>query len=113
MNFTLPSKWYNAIKFLVTVVIPASITFIAVLGPIWEWDNITKITATLAAIAALLGTLIGISSRNYNNDESRFVGETWLAPTEEGWKRVFDVQAEEIDPDRNELTFKVVNNQTP
>jgi hypothetical protein len=41
------------------------------------------------------------------------VGETWLAPTEEGWKRVFDVQAEEIDPDRNELTFKVVNNQSP
>lgn len=113
MNFTLPSKWYNAIKFLVTVVIPALITFIAVLGPIWDWDNITKITATLAAIAALLGTLIGISSRNYNSDESRFVGETWLAPTDEGWKRVFDVQAEEIDPDRSELTFKVVNNQTP
>lgn len=113
MDFTLPSKWYNAIKFLVTVVIPALITFIAVLGPIWEWDNITKLTATLAAIATFLGAIIGISSRNYNSDESRFVGETWLSPTDEGWKRVFDVQADEIDPTRKELTFKVVDNQTP
>lgn len=112
MGFTLPSKWYNAIKFLVTVVIPALITFIAVLGPIWEWDNITKITATLAAIATFLGAIIGISSKNYNANE-RFVGETWLSPTDEGWKRVFNVTADEIDPDRKEISFKVVDDQAP
>jgi hypothetical protein len=110
MNFILPAKLYDVVKYLVMIVIPAASTFYATLGTINNWDNVTNVTVTLAALATLLGALIGISTKNYNNTD-RFVGETWLKPTDEGWKRVFNVTSEEIDPGRKEITFKVVDNQ--
>lgn len=110
MNFILPAKVYNFIKYLVMIVIPAVSTFYATLGTINNWDNVTNVTITLAAIATLLGTIAGFSTKNFNESD-RYVGETWLKPTDEGWKRVFNVTADEIDPGRKEISFKVVDNQ--
>jgi len=111
-SFTMPAKLYNFVKYLVMIVIPAASTFYATLGTMNSWNNVTNVTVTLAAVATLLGTLVGLSSRNFNNNE-KFVGETWLAPTDGGWKRVFNVTADEIDPERKEISFKVVDSQAP
>lgn len=109
-SFTLPAKVYNFIKYMVMIVIPAASTLYATLGTINSWDNVTNVTVTLAAVATFLGTLVGLSSRNFNANE-KFVGETYLKPTDQGWKRVFNVTADEIDPNRKEISFKVVDSQ--
>lgn len=109
-TFTLPAKVYDFVKYLVLIVIPAVSTFYATLGTINNWGNVTNVTITLAAVATLLGTIVGLSSKNYNQND-RYVGETYLAPTDEGWKRVFNVTADEIDPGRKEISFKVVDSQ--
>jgi hypothetical protein len=109
-GFTLPANVYNFIKYLVLIVLPALTTLYVVVATQWEWDNITNISVTMTAITAFLGTIVGISARNFNNSE-RYVGETYLEPTDAGWKRVFNVTADEIDPTRKEISFKVVDSQ--
>lgn len=111
-TFTLPAKLYDFIKFLVLIVMPALTTLWLALANAWNLDYMTNIAVTLTAITAFLGSLVGVSSRNFNNNE-KFVGETWLAPTDDGWKRIFNVTSDEIDPDRKEISFKVVDSQTP
>lgn len=112
-GFTLPPKLYNFIKYLVLIVLPALTTLWIGIANAWNLDYMTNVATTMTLITAFLGTLVGVSSRNYNNDNSRFVGETFLAPTDEGWKRVFNITADQIDPSKKELTFKVIDNQSP
>lgn len=111
-TFTLPAKVYDFIKYLVLIVLPAVTTLYVILANAWNWDYMTNVSVTLTAITAFLGSLVGISSKNFNNNE-KFVGTTWLKPTDNGWKRVFNVTSDEIDPDRKEISFKVVDSQTP
>ncbi len=111
-EFSFPPKVYNFIKYLVLIVLPAFTTLYVLVATQWEWDNITKISTTLTGITAFLGTLVGLSARNFNTNE-KYVGETYLAPTEDGWKRVFNVTADEIDPNRKDISFKVVDDQGP
>lgn len=52
-------------KKLVTVVAPALITLITGLGALYKFDS-TAITGTLALITTFIGTVLGISSKKYN-----------------------------------------------
>jgi hypothetical protein len=113
MDFTLPSKIYNLIKYLVLIVLPSFTTLYVLLATLWEWDNIAKISASLTGFTAFLGSLVGISSRNFNNSDDRFFGEIHVAGTEEGAQISHQVFNE--DPsgmtiaDKKEVTFKVVH----
>lgn len=63
----LPDKWYNILKWVAIVALPALSTFIVIISKIWGWDDIgSMIGQTITAIALLLGALLGISSLNYN-----------------------------------------------
>ena len=66
MNLT--NKQYDLYKKLVTVVAPALITLITGLGALYKFDS-TAITGTLALLTTFTGTVLGISSKKYN--ESR------------------------------------------
>lgn len=63
MNLT--NKQYDFYKKLVTVVAPALITLITGLGALYKFDS-TAITGTLALLTTFTGTLLGISSKKYN-----------------------------------------------
>lgn len=63
MNLT--NKQYDFYKKLVTVVAPALITLITGLGALYKFDS-TAITGTLALITTFTGTVLGISSKKYN-----------------------------------------------
>lgn len=60
------NKTYDILKFLVTIALPATGILYYALAEIWKLPLGKEITATLSGIAAFLGTLIGISSRQYN-----------------------------------------------
>ena len=63
MNLT--NKQYDLYKKLVTVVAPALITLITGLGALYKSDS-TAITGTLALLTTFTGTVLGISSKKYN-----------------------------------------------
>lgn len=61
----LPDKVYEIMKWIVTIVLPAIITFYGVLGTTLNIPY-TQETITIAvAFDTMLGTIIGISAYNY------------------------------------------------
>nr|DAV85973.1 MAG TPA: holin [Caudoviricetes sp.] len=66
MNLT--NKQYDFYKKLVTVVAPALITLITGLGALYKFDS-TAITGTLALLTTFTGTVLGISSKKYNESQ--------------------------------------------
>nr|DAV09578.1 MAG TPA: holin [Caudoviricetes sp.] len=65
MNLT--NKQYDLAKRVVTIVAPAAITLITGLGALYKFDT-TAITGTIALLTTFAGTVLGISSKNYNTN---------------------------------------------
>lgn len=65
----LNDKWYDILKWVAIVALPAISTFIVVLGKIWGWGDIAvSVAQTITALAVLLGALLGISAIQYNKE---------------------------------------------
>lgn len=70
----MSNKTYDILKWIDTVVLPALSTLTLTIGQIWgvsEWT--VPIGATIAAVAAFLGAILGISSIAYSKAKE---GET-------------------------------------
>jgi len=65
----LNNKIYDALKWIVMVVIPALTTAYVGLSGIWGWPYATEVAKTSAVICTLLGALLGISTAQYNKQE--------------------------------------------
>lgn len=64
----LNDKWYDILKWIAIIALPALSTFIVVISKIWGWADMgSMIAQTITAVAVLLGTLLGISSFSYKN----------------------------------------------
>jgi hypothetical protein len=62
----LPDGWYNVLKWVALIAIPALVAFWLTVGQIWGLPYTEAIGATLAACGVLLGALLGVSTHNYN-----------------------------------------------
>ena len=62
----LNDKWYQLLKWLVLVCIPALTTFYCVLDNVFAWGYAETVATISAAACTCLGTIIGISQYNYN-----------------------------------------------
>lgn len=65
----LPGKIYDLLKWLDIVCIPALTVAYVGLAAIWEWPFATEVAKTSAVICTLLGTLLGVSTIQYNKGE--------------------------------------------
>lgn len=63
------SKIYDVLKYIALIFIPAFVVFLNTIGEIWQWSNINKITATIAAVGVLLGALLQISSAKFHKEQ--------------------------------------------
>lgn len=61
----LNSKLYDCLKWIALVALPATTTLWLALASIWGWPYAEAIGATMAAITAFLGALLGVSSVQY------------------------------------------------
>lgn len=65
----MSNKTYDTLKLWAQVILPAICTFVFAVGNIWNIHVLTdyseQIVGTLAALDALLGVLLKISSDNY------------------------------------------------
>lgn len=65
----MSNKTYDVLKWVALVVLPALTTFYAVLAGIWGLPFVEQIPATIAAVDALLGALLGVSAVKYSKNE--------------------------------------------
>lgn len=65
----LPDKVYDILKWVVLIVLPALTTAYVGLAVIWGWLYAEEVAKTSAVICTLLGSLLGISTAQYNKDK--------------------------------------------
>lgn len=61
----MTNKIYDRAKWTFTVVLPALGAFYAAVAPYWGWGYVEAVVGTVAALAALGGTILGVSSIQY------------------------------------------------
>ena len=62
----LPDKLYDVLKWLCIIAAPAVIAFLTTIFTLYKIPGVEVVTGTIAAVATLIGALIGISSVNYS-----------------------------------------------
>jgi hypothetical protein len=62
----LPDNVYNILKWVTLILLPALATLYFALSGIWGFPYGEQIVGTLAAVETFLGTLLGISTIQYN-----------------------------------------------
>lgn len=66
----LPNKYYDILKWIAIIALPAISTFIVVISKIWGWSELGGMIAqTITAVAVLLGALLGVSSMTYKGEK--------------------------------------------
>lgn len=66
----LNDKWFDILKWVSIVCLPALSTFIVVISKIWGWADLgSMIAQTITAVAVLLGALLGVSTIQYKKSE--------------------------------------------
>ena len=65
----LNNKTYDILKWVALIVLPAIATLYSVLSNVWDFSFKEQIPATITAIDAFLGALLGVSTANYNNQK--------------------------------------------
>ena len=67
----LPDKVYKIFKWILMIVVPASITLLTSLTMAWGWDiPLEPIVTTISAVATFVGVIMGISNANYYHDDT-------------------------------------------
>ncbi len=73
MKLKLNNNTYDILKKIALYVLPALATFILTVGKVWNMPYTEQIASTITALDTALGTILGISSKNYwskeNDDE--------------------------------------------
>lgn len=64
----LNNKVYDALKWIVMIVLPALSAFYVALAPVWGWTYAEQVAMTISAVTALLGALLGISTAQYRKN---------------------------------------------
>ena len=62
MNYKLPDKIYQVLKWLGLIACPALATFYGVVAPLWGLPNVEAVVTTINAFGVLIGALIGYST---------------------------------------------------
>ncbi len=71
MIIKMKSELFDCLKWMVMVVIPASITAYVGLASIWGWPFADEIAKTGTVLCAFLGAILGISNMQYKADQNR------------------------------------------
>lgn len=62
----LSNKTYDRLKWIAQILLPAIGTLYFALAKIWDFPYAEEIVGTISAFDLFLGTLLGISTANYN-----------------------------------------------
>lgn len=108
----LSNTWYDRLKFLAQIGLPAIGSFYLVLSGVWGFPNGEQVVGSITATCLLLGTLLGLSSSKYSGsvNEGSPVGEFVVQDDPESGKKLVTLKFDQ-DPesliDGEAITFKV------
>ena len=71
MEYKLPDKAYDILKWLGLIACPALATFYGIVAPLWSWPNPEAVVTTINAIGVLIGALIGYSAITAKDGEQK------------------------------------------
>lgn len=66
----MSNKMYDILKWVCIIVLPAIATLYMGLAKIWDLPFETEIPQTITVIDAFLGAILGVSTIQYNKDET-------------------------------------------
>lgn len=106
----LSNQVYDKLKFLVQVVLPAVATLYFALAGIWGLPNAEQVIGTIAAITTFLGVVLGISTSNYNRDQTgSYDGNFVVTEDEDGMSFLLQLEREPDDlADKSQVLLRVV-----
>lgn len=67
MQYLLPDKIYNLMKWVGLIFLPALATLYSVLAPMWGWPHPLEVVGSINAAAVFIGALIGVSQATAGN----------------------------------------------
>lgn len=67
----IPDKWYNILKWVACICIPAIVAFLGVVLGVLDVDpkTVNVVTTIIGAVGTLIGALIGVSTVAYNKEK--------------------------------------------
>lgn len=65
----LPDKWYNILKWVVVIFLPALNVAIFGLGELYGFDA-HYVCGTITIVQTFIGALIGVSTYSYNKEQA-------------------------------------------
>lgn len=68
MKYIIPDKIYDAIKYVVTIIMPAASVLYVGLAGIWGWPFADEVSRTIAVIYTFLCAVMGISTLTARQD---------------------------------------------
>lgn len=63
----IPNKVYDVLKWVAIIVLPALAVFVTTVFPVWNIPLAEPISVTIMASEVLLGSLLGVSTAQYNS----------------------------------------------
>lgn len=64
----IPDKFYDVLKWIVIIVMPAVATLYAALSAVWGWPYSEEVVTSITAVDTFLGAVLCISAANYNKE---------------------------------------------
>lgn len=111
-NTLLSNKVYDRLKWIAIVLLPALALFYLALAPVWGFPKQEEVAASIVAFDLFLGTLLGLSSKQYQHSDARFDGVIDVKETPEGLKQASLILRNYENPadvvNQKEVTFKVL-----
>lgn len=104
------NKVYDWLKFLALVILPALAVFYISIAPLWGLPKQEEVAGTLMAIDLLLGAVLGIANRQYQEQDQAYDGHIYVGPGETPETKTvgFDVTASGSDlVGKKEARFKI------
>lgn len=111
-SFILSSKAYEFAKWVVMIVLPAFSALYFGLAELYNWSNGAQVVGTLAIVTVFLGTILGISSKNYNSSDEKYDGEVVITSDPETGKILYSMDLNDDIPTlvgKGSLSFKVLD----
>lgn len=78
----MSNEWYNGLKQVVQLGLPAAGALYFSLSQIWGLPNGEEVVGTIAAVNLFLGVVLGYSNAKYNASDRRFDGAIEVTPLE-------------------------------
>lgn len=69
MRLKLTNEAYTIGKYVAGILLPASAAFYTGIAGLWNWPHVDQVVGTITLVDTLLGSLLLISTSQYNRDQ--------------------------------------------